>query len=128
MPVTGKVLHVTDPISFWGGVSPTDGSLSDPRSRHHGQRIAGTVMIIRELRGSSSGSSVLLELIYRRMAPSAIILSAPDAILALGILVAVEMRWAAPGLFKLPESQHGSVPEAALLSISPEGSLSIVGA
>lgn len=85
-------------------------------------------MIIRELRGSSSGSSVLLELIYRRMAPAAIILSAPDAILALGILVAIEMGWAAPGLFKLPEVQQGFVPVGAMLSIGPEGSLAIVGA
>lgn len=125
-PVTGRVLHVVEPISFWGGVSPTDGTLSDPRGRHHGRRVAGTVMIIRELRGSSSGSSVLLELIYRRIAPSAIVLAAPDAILALGVLVAGEMRWSAPGLFQLALSEQPCIPEDAMLSISPEGSLSIL--
>ena len=126
MSVAGRVLHVVEPISFWGGVSPTDGALSDPRSRHHGRRVAGSVMVIRELRGSSSGSSVLLELIYRRIAPSAIVLAIPDAILALGVLVAIEMRWPAPGLFQLALPEQPLIPEGAMLSISPEGSLSIL--
>lgn len=83
-------------------------------------------MVIRELRGSSSGSSVLLELIYRRIAPSAIVLAIPDAILALGVLVAIEMRWPAPGLFQLALPEQPLIPEGAMLSISPEGSLSIL--
>ena len=126
MPVTGRVLHVVEPISFWGGVSPIDGALSDPRSRHHGRHVAGSVMVIRELRGSSSGSSVLLELIYRRIAPCAIVLAIPDAILALGVLVAIEMRWPAPGIFQLARPEQPFIPEGALLSISPAGSLSIL--
>jgi uncharacterized protein len=128
MPVTGRALHVVEPISFWGGVSPIDGALSDPRSHHHGKRVAGTVMIIRELRGSSSGSSVLLELIYRRIAPSAIVLTTPDAILALGVLVAIEMHWPTPGLFQLASSEQRAIPEDAMLSISPEGPASILQA
>ena len=124
--VTGKALHLHDPISFWGGVSPTDATLSDPRSRHHGQRIAGRVMLIQELRGSSSASSVLLELIYRRIAPVAIVLARPDAILALGILVAIEMNWPAPGLYQLALPGQLAVPEDATLSIDPEGQASIV--
>jgi predicted aconitase with swiveling domain len=127
-PVTGQALHVVDPISFWGGVSPTDGTLSDPRSRHHGRCISGTVMIIRELRGSSSGSSILLELIYRRLAPAAIVLTAPDAILALGVLVAREMQWSAPSLFQLAMTEQPLLPEGAELSIGPEGCVSILKA
>ena len=123
--VTGRALHLSEPISFWGGVSPTDGTLSDPRSRHHGQCIAGCVMLIQELRGSSSASSVLLELIHRRIAPSAIVLARPDAILALGVLVAVEMHWPAPGVFQLALSEQLSIPKDAMLSIGPDGRASI---
>jgi predicted aconitase with swiveling domain len=123
--VTGRALHLDEPISFWGGVSPTDGTLSDPRSQYHGQCIAGRVMLIQELRGSSSASSVLLELIYRRIAPSAIVLTGTDAILALGVLVAVEMHWPSPGLFQLALPEQLSIPRDAMLSISPEGHVSI---
>ncbi len=119
--VEGRALHLLDPISFWGGVSPADGRPTDPRSVHHGQSIADRVLIIRELRGSSSGSSVLLELVYTRLAPCAIILAAPDAILALGVLVAAEMQWPAPGIFRLPVSQQAAIAGEAVMSIDIHG-------
>ena len=119
--VSGRVLHLTEPISFWGGVSASDASLTDPLTRHFGQTVANRVLIIRELRGSSSGGSILLELIYTRRAPSAILLAAPDAILALGVLVAREMSWPSPGIFKLVESAQNNIPEEALMSIDAQG-------
>jgi len=122
MVLTGRALHLLEPISFWGGVSPNDGTLTDPRCSHYGESVAGRVLLIRELRGSSSGSSVLLELAYRGKAPRAIILSAEtDAILALGALVAHEMTWPAPGLFRLPVEQQRMIPAGVELSISPDG-------
>jgi uncharacterized protein len=124
--VQGRALHLLEPISFWGGVSPIDGTLTDPRSRQHGQSLADRVVFIRELRGSSSGSSVLLELVYKRLAPSAIVLTEPDAILALGVLVASEMDWPAPGIFKLPLTQQQTIAADAMLSIAIGGYASIV--
>jgi predicted aconitase with swiveling domain len=123
--VGGRAMHLVEPISFWGGVSPVDGTLTDPRARYHGQCIANRVLIIRELRGSSSGSSVLLELVYKRIAPSAIVLTSPDAILALGALVASEMHWPAPGIFRLPLIQQLAISEDAVLSIDSDGYASI---
>ena len=122
--VTGQALHLLEPISFWGGVSSTEGILTDPRCTHHGESIGGRVIFIRELRGSSSGSSVLLELTYRGKAPSAIVLSDPDAILALGALVACEMAWSAPGIFRLAAGQQGVIPEGVEVSIEPDGRVS----
>ena len=119
--LAGRVLHLTEPISFWGGVSSRDGMLIDPRCTHRGEVISGRVLFIRELRGSSSGSSVLLELVYRGIAPSAIVLSEADAILALGALVAQEMGWPAPGIFRLPIEQQRTIPRDSLLSIEPDG-------
>jgi predicted aconitase with swiveling domain len=117
-------LHLLEPISFWGGVSSTEGILTDPRCTRHGESIAGRVLLIRELRGLSSGSSVLLELAYRGKAPSAIVLSDADAILALGALVAREMAWPVPGIFRLPAGQQGAVPEGIEVSIEPDGKVS----
>lgn len=125
--VTGRALHLPEPISFWGGVSSTDGTLTDPRCARHGESVAGRVLLIRELRGSSSGSSVLLELAYRGRAPSAIVLSEADAILALGALVAREMTWPAPGLFRLPTEQQLTIPEGVELSIGPDGQVAFPG-
>ena len=119
--LTGRTLHILEPISFWGGVSPTDGALIGPHCSQSGKILAGRILLIRELRGSSSGSSVLLELIYKGIAPSAIILPDADAILALGALVAREMEWATPAIFRLPVAQQITVPDDVVLSIEPEG-------
>jgi predicted aconitase with swiveling domain len=99
--VAGEALHISDPISFWGGVSPEDGRLLEESNAAFGESVAGKVILIRELRGSSSASSVLLELIRRGAGPAAIILAEVDAILALGILVAQEMDWETPPLLQL---------------------------
>lgn len=118
-------LVLADPISFWGGVSATDGKLTDPRSPQHDRSIAGTALFIRELRGSSSGSSVLLELIYRQLAPAAIILDAPDAILALGVIVGREMGWRTPPILRLSATEYGAIPQEALVTITTDGQLTL---
>ena len=120
-------LMLTEPISFWGGISPTTGVLTDPRSRNHNRPVCGSALFIRELRGSSSGSSVLLELIYRALAPAAIILDAPDAILALGAIVGREMGWKSPPILRLPAAQQGLLTDGSLVSISRDGRLTVHG-
>lgn len=97
---TGPVLALTAPISFWGGVDPKTSVIADVRHPQHGTPISGTILYLPGTIGSSSASAVLLELIHRGIAPAAIILMEPDAILLLGVLVAREMGWAAPAAYK----------------------------
>lgn len=87
----GPLLRLTAPLSFWGGIDPKTGRVTDPRHPQHGICIAGTVLSLPEPRGSSSSSAVMLELIARGIAPAALLLGEADAILALGIVVAGEM-------------------------------------
>jgi predicted aconitase with swiveling domain len=118
---------LTEPISFWGGVCASSGVLTDPRSRHHNRSISGAALFIRELRGSSSTSSVLLELIYRGRAPAAILLDAPDAILALGAIVAREMGWKSPPILRLSAAEQDGIADGASVSITRDGHLSVQG-
>ena len=92
----GEILKLERPISFWGGVDPESGRITDPRHPQHDLSVAGRVLVIPETIGSSSGSAVMLELISRRRAPAAVILGKPDAILILGVVVAKEMEHDAP--------------------------------
>ena len=98
---TGPVLALTAPISFWGGVDPKTSVIADVRHPQRGTPISGTILYLPGTIGSSSASAVLLELIHRGIAPAAIILKEPDAILLLGVLVAREMGWATPPAYKL---------------------------
>lgn len=97
---SGPVLALTAPISFWGGVDPKTSAIADVRHPQHGTLIAGTILYLPGTIGSSSASAVLLELIHRDIAPAAIILKEPDAILLLGVLVAREMGWATPAAYR----------------------------
>jgi uncharacterized protein len=96
-----KPLVLTAPISFWGGVDPKTSKIADVRHPQHGTAIAGTILLLPGTIGSSSASAVLLELIHRGIAPAAIIMREPDAILLLGVLVAREMGWTGPAAYKI---------------------------
>ncbi len=98
---SAKPLVLTAPISFWGGVDPKTSVIADVRHPQHDTAIAGTILTLPGTIGSSSASAVLLELIHRGIAPAAIILHEPDAILLLGVLVAREMGWGGPGAFRV---------------------------
>ena len=123
LPVSGPVLRLDEPLSFWGGVDPATGRLTDPRSSAHGRSIAGTVLMVPEPRGSSSSSAVILELLHRRLGPAALILGATDAIIGLGILVAVEMGWPACPLLFLDAAEHRMVRQGGRVTIDEAGRL-----
>lgn len=97
----GPLLMLSAPISFWGGIDPKTSMVADVRHPEHGVNIAGTILYLPGTIGSSSASAVLLELIHKGIAPKAIILREPDAILLLGVLVAREMGWATPAAYRL---------------------------
>lgn len=89
----GPYLGLRAPISFWGGVDPVTGCVSDPRHPDHGISLQGCVVWISSTVGSSSSSSVLLELLARGLGPAALLLGEVDPILTLGSVVAAELGW-----------------------------------
>jgi predicted aconitase with swiveling domain len=87
----GEVLVLDEALSFWGGIDPATGRVIDPRHPQAGAELAGRVLVMPSGRGSSSSSSVLAEAIRVGTAPAAIVLLEPDAIVALGAIVAREL-------------------------------------
>ncbi|MDG2908940.1 MAG: DUF126 domain-containing protein [Acidimicrobiales bacterium] len=90
-PVEGVVLHLDEPLSFWGGLDAATGEVIDRHHPQSGQSVAGRVLVMHSGRGSSSGSSALLEAVRCGTAPAAIVMVEPDAIVALGAIVADEL-------------------------------------
>jgi predicted aconitase with swiveling domain len=99
----GDVLRFDAPISFWGGVNPVTSEVTLAGHPQRGQKIAGKMLVIPQLIGSSSSSAVILELFYTRMAPRALILGGRDAILPVGVIVARQMDWPTIPVVVLPE-------------------------
>jgi uncharacterized protein len=104
----GEVLTLQRPISFWGGVDPKTGTIIDARHPDRGTNIAGKILALPGMIGSSSAAAIMLELVHAGRAPAALLMPEPDAILLLGVIVAREMGWAVPPAFALPaEAQKG---------------------
>lgn len=106
----GVALVLDEPLSFWGGVHAETGEIID---RHHpqlGASVADVVLVVGDGRGSSSGSSVIAELIRIGRAPAAIVVGYPDQILVLGAIVAGELYPERPcPIVQLSEQQLSSI-------------------
>ena len=87
----GDVLMLAQPLSFWGGLDPASGVVTDARHPQRGAVLTGRVVVMRSGRGSSSSASVLAEAIRAGTGPAAIILAEGDPIVVLGVLVAAEL-------------------------------------
>ena len=119
-----SALALTAPISFWGGVDPRTGVIADIRHPQSGQSIAGRVLLVPATVGSSSAAAILLELVHAGLAPAAVVLHEPDAILLLGLIVAKEMGWKTPIALRLDRSAFASL-DGQRLAISEDGAVNV---
>lgn len=119
-PGRGAALVLSAPISFWGGVDPKTGVIVDARHPERGESIAGTVLFLPGTIGSSSASSVLLELVRGGRAPAALVMDRPDAILLLGLIVAKEMGWEPPVAVRLAK-EHFAAFAGRVVSVGADG-------
>lgn len=86
-----ECLVLSEPLSFWGGLDPATGRITDRHHPQEGLTVGGRILVMPSGRGSSSSSTVLAEAIRAGTGPAGIILREPDRIIALGALVAAEL-------------------------------------
>jgi predicted aconitase with swiveling domain len=123
-PAEAPALVLSAPISFWGGVNPKTGLIADVRHPQHGVSISGKVLCLPGTIGSSSAAAVLLELVSAGLAPAALILHEPDAILLLGLIVAQEMGHVTPMALRLDRGEFAGFAEQ-VLAIGGDGTVLI---
>lgn len=111
--VRGPLLRLKAPLSFWGGVDPVRGTVSDPRHPDYGRSLAGQVVAVPSAVGSSSSSAIMLELIREGTAPRALLLGRADAIVALGVVVARELGLPALPVLEVPWGEVADLAEGA---------------
>ena len=120
---SGEVLCLDESLSFWGGVDPRTGEIVDRHHPQHGCTVAGRVLAMPSGRGSSSSSSVLLEVIRNGSAPEAILILEPDEILALGSIVADELYGRSLPVVVLDEATYSSLMTGETVAVGEDGSL-----
>ncbi len=118
---SGRLLLLRAGISFWGGVDPKSSRIMDPRHPDHGAELADRVVAIPQTVGSSSGSSIVLELAAAGRSPAAILLGEADAITTLGAVVAQAMGFRPIPVLALSPSSFGLLPQT--VAIASDGAI-----
>lgn len=122
---SGRVLKLDGPLSFWGGVDES-GTVVD---RHHpqcGASLRNRVLAMTSGRGSSSSTSVLAELLRTGNGPAAVVMTEPDAIVALGAIVAGELYGCAVPIVVLSTTDYAYVCDGAYATINVTGSTAAI--
>jgi predicted aconitase with swiveling domain len=121
----GIALVLDEPLSLWGGVDPESGAIIDVRHPQVGTSVIGRVLVMRSVRGSSSSSSVLAELVRAGVAPAAILLGEPDLILAVGAAVAEELYGIRVPVLQLAPSDLDAIDAGSAVSVSEGGEVTL---
>ncbi len=109
---TGEVLDLISPLSLWGGVEIKSGMIVEASHPQFGESFAGRLVVLPHGRGSSSSSSVLAEMLRIGTGPAGLILSEPDPILVIGVLVAIRLYGA-----NCPIVVAGAAPKVGVWTI-----------
>jgi predicted aconitase with swiveling domain len=120
---SGKLLRLTHPISFWGGIDPVHGTVVDPRHPQFQAVIAGTMLLVPSSIGSSSSSAIMLELLREGRAPAAILMGEADAILALGVVVGRELGYPPIPIVEIRPEALAAYGDGTLVSVDSEGTV-----
>lgn len=114
----GRLLKLTAPVCFWGGLDPATGKLSDPRHPEFGTTLAKRVVAIPAIVGSSASSQFLLEAMRLGQAPRAILLGEEEVIIATAVLVGREMGYTD---FPIVLCDLAELEDGTLIRITPTG-------
>lgn len=119
----GPVFALGEPLSLWGGVDPETGKIVEPRHPDRGRSVAGQVLAMPAVRGSSSSSSVLAELLRGGVGPLGIVLGEPDEILVVGALVARELYGVECPVVLVGPDDYTRVASLTTMTIDADGSI-----
>ena len=86
--VEGEALVTTAAISFFGGVDPETGMITEKDHPLEGQSVAGRVLVFPTGKGSTVGSYTIYRLKWNGVAPRAIVNAECETITAVGCIMA----------------------------------------
>jgi hypothetical protein len=86
--VEGEALVTTAAISFFGGVDPETGVVTEKDHPLEGQSVAGRVLVFPTGKGSTVGSYTIYRLKWNGVAPRAIVNAECETITAVGCIMA----------------------------------------
>ncbi len=83
----GNALVSSSPVSFYGGVDPDTGEVTESGNELKGESVKGKVLVFPHGKGSTVGSYVLYRLARNGAAPAAIVNQRCETIVAVGAII-----------------------------------------
>jgi predicted aconitase with swiveling domain len=117
----GSLLHMQEPLSFWGAFDPSTGVIVDAHHPQRGACLTGRVLLMRETRGSGSAPGALAEAIRLNTAPACIILASRDVNLAIGSQVAATLYGRRCPILLVDEPDYDRLKSATYVVVKEDG-------
>jgi len=83
----GEALVTTQPISFYGGVDPETGVITEKGHELEGKNIKGKILVFPNGKGSTVGSYAIYRLKKNNVAPAGMINKECETIVAVGAII-----------------------------------------
>ena len=122
----GPVIRLEAPLSLWGGIDATTGSIIEPGHPQIGACLVGAIVFIPGTHGSSGGGSVLLECLAQKTSPAAWILTAPSDILLVGALVGRELYGVRLPVVLMDPEVAGAFADGSNVRVNATGTRAVV--
>ncbi len=84
----GEALVTKQGISFWGGVDPESGIVTEVGHELYGKGLTGKILVLPALKGSAGGMWIIIRLARNQTGPKAIIVPKADTILVGSVIMA----------------------------------------
>jgi len=114
----GAALVSRDPVSFYGGVDPVTGIVTEKGHAVEGECITGRVFVFPTGKGSTVGSYVIYRMMKLGTAPAAIVNLETEAILATGCVIS-----GIPLVDKIGEDAFSALESGMFLRVDAEEGL-----
>ena len=85
--VKGEALVTRQAISFYHGVDPATGMVTEKNHEIEGTSVAGKILVFPRVKGSSAGSYQLYEMVRCKTAPKGLINLYADPVIAVGAII-----------------------------------------
>ena len=119
----GEVLALEEPLSFSGGLNPTNGLIIDRHHPQRGERMSARILCMPSTRGSSGTPSVLGESLRLGTGPAGIVLAKPDINVVAAVFVVREFYGFEVPVVSVNADDYLQVSCAQTLIIEPSGQI-----
>ncbi len=119
----GKALVSPLPLSFWGGVNPATGVIIDVHNPLQGTCLAGRVFCLPQVKGSCTGSAVLLELIRAKVSPAAILCLEAEPIIVVSPIISKKIYGIDLPIRKITQEQFQQIQDGCSIRLTEEAIL-----